>query len=257
MTDPTTTNLWHGYTLTDIDQLARTVIVIDRWSNAMDTRDRYDAVRFAIIEHLITTEEAPTRQQLITLGRSAADEYVAAEMHHHGYDRRNIAAGQRALAGFLRYWQTTCRAPWDERLVERLALTQIWPQLPEHQQQAVMALALTGDHAAAAASLGVPLPTFSARLRKARLTVAAWWHEHETPPRRRMDKRVLARSGQYRGRRLLTEQDLTGLRQRRAEGATLRQLAAETGYSAGALCNLLRGKRRPAAATQATTGEAA
>ncbi|UQA91043.1 helix-turn-helix domain-containing protein [Streptomyces halobius] len=231
----------------NIEQAARIAIVLDRW-NEGDADERYDAVLYAITEHLLTTDTPPTARDLVRIGLRASNRHVETEMHHRGYDPRNLAAGSGALPGFLRYWQHTGRVPWDERLVEAVALAQIWPLLTPLQQQAVTALALTGDHQAAADSLGVGMPTHAARLHKARLAVAALWHEHETPRRPARDKRVLARSGHYRGRRLLTEQDLEALRDRRAEGATLRELAAETGYSAGALCNLLRGKRRPAAA---------
>ncbi|MEV4440434.1 hypothetical protein AB0K09_15695 [Streptomyces sp. NPDC049577] len=247
MTDPTAVPLWHGYSLTDIDKLSRLVIAIDRWSKAMDTTDRYEAVRFGITEHLITAKTPLTRQDLINLGRSAANRHVAAEMKYRGYDLRQPALGQGSMARFQRYWQTTGHTPWDERLVEHLALAQVWPRLPLAQQQALTALAITDDHQAAADSLRLPLPTYAARLRKARRSVLALWHEHETPRPQRRDKRVLSRSGMYRGRRLLTEQDLEALRERRAQGATLRALAEETGYSAGGLCNLLNGKKRPAA----------
>ena len=255
MTDPTTTNLWHGYSLADIDRLARLVISIDRWAkDAVTVPDRLDAVRFAIIEHLLTATTRPAKQDLVTIGRSASDRHVEAEMHYRGYDPRNILGGQSALPGFQRYWQGNPRTPAEERLTEYLSLTQIWPHLTQIQQQAVWAFALTGDHVEAAGLLGIPLTAYSARLHKARNAFAVLWHEHETPRRRRMDKRILARSGTYRGRQLLTTDDLDRLRKRRLAGATYRQLAAETGYSAGALCNLLKGKRRahtPAAAEAA------
>lgn len=233
----------HGFEIRDLERAARIAVVLDRWDRD-DASDRYDAVLYAITEHLLTTDERPTARDLVRIGGRASNRYVADEMHHHGYDSRNVGAGSGGLPGYQRYWHET-RTPWDERLVETMALTQIWPHLISLQQNALMALALAGDHQDAAASLGVGLPTFSARLRSARRAVADLWHEHETPRRQRRDKRVLARSGQYRGRRLLTDADLEKLRDRRAEGATLRQLAAETGYTAGALCNLLAGKRRP------------
>lgn len=242
-----------GYTAHGLDRLARLVIAADRWRNDMNLTDRYDAIRYGITLHLLTTSQRPTRRDLIKAGLRASNEYVATEMHHHGYDPRHTAAGTGALPGFQRFWQEHGHLPWDERTVERIALAQVWPQLTPGQQEAVTALAETGDHQAAAALLGVPLVTYSSRLRKARLRVLALWHEHETPRPLPRDKRVLARSGTYRGRQLLTEQDLERLRDRRTEGVTLRQLAVETGYSAGALCNLLRGKRRPAT----TRGEAA
>lgn len=245
MTAPERFNLWHGYGLRDIDRLARIAVATDRWDTT-DATERYNAVRAALIEHLLTTDTPPARRDLIHLGHRAADQYVAAEMRYRGYDPRRPDLGQAALPNFQRHWQVAARTPWDERLIEDMALTQIWPRLTTAQQQAVIALALTGDHQAAADLLELTLAAFSGRLWKARRQAAALWHEHETPRRARMDKRVLARSGFYRGKRLLTEQDLDQLRERRAQGVTLRRLAEETGYSAGALCNLLRGKRRPA-----------
>lgn len=243
-TTPTATSLWHGYSLADIDRLARLVIAVDRWSMEAGVSDRLDAVRFAITEHLLTAAAKPAKQDLVAVGRSASDRYVGDEMRYRGYDRRNISGGRGALPGFQRFWQGNPRMPWEERLTECMSLSQIWPQLTAVQQQAVWAFALTGDHVAAAALLDITFTAYTARLHKARTVFAALWHEHETPRRRRMDKRILARSGTYRGRPLLTEADLEALRVRRAAGATFRQLAEETGYSAGALCNLLNGKRR-------------
>lgn len=250
-TSPADEPLRHGYTYTDLARYARTALALDRWHTS-DTTDRYAAALNAIVETLLTADTRPSPRDLVDIGVRATNRYVADEMHHRGYDRRNLNAGPGGLPAYQRYWQHTGHAPWDERLIERIALTQMWPQLTLAQQQAVMALALTGDHAEAALSLGLPRTAFAARLRNARLAIANLWHEHETPPaRRRRDKRVLTRSGTWAGRRLLTEDDLDQLRQRRADGATYRQLADETGYSAGALCNLLTGKRRPVSATGA------
>lgn len=249
-TAPDRINLWHGYGLADIDRLARIAVATDRWDTT-DAAERYNVVRAAIVEHLIASETVPARRDLVHVGHRAADRYVEAEMQYHGYDKRRLDLGQAAGTRFQRHWQIAGHTPWDERLIEHLALTQIWPRLTLAQQQAVIALAETGDHQEAADLLGLQLPAFSGRLKKARRTIALLWHEHETPRPQRMDKRVLARSGTYRGKRLLTEADLERLRDRIGQGATYRTLAAETGYSAGALCNLLRGKRRPARAAQA------
>lgn len=248
MNHPADEPLRHGYTYRQLTQHARMAIALDRWHTS-DTSDRYAEVLAAIVEQVLTADERPSPRALVDIGVRASNRHVADEMHHRGYDPRNPSAGAATLPGFLRYWQQSGRTPWDERLVERLALAQIWPVLTLAQQQAVMALALTGDHEQAAASLGLTREAFAGRLKNARLRVVALWHEHETPPtRRRRDKRVLTRSGTWNGRRLITEADLEQLRERRTEGATLRQLAAETGYAAGSLCNLLNGKRRPVAA---------
>ncbi|MFG2532769.1 hypothetical protein [Streptomyces sp. NPDC048516] len=245
--NPITEILRHGYSLDDLDRLTRTALVIDRWRNDINTADRYAAIHFAITEQILTADQPPASGDLIACGRQAANRYVRTQMHHHGYDQRDAAAGPRALPGYQRYWQQSGHTPWDERLVESLTLAQIWPHLTLAQQQAVMALALTGDHQEAADSLGLTLTAFSGRLKKARGRVFALWYEHETPPRRRRrDQRIVSKSGACRGRRLLTMSDLERLRGMRAVGATLQALSEETGYSAGALCNLLNGKRKPA-----------
>lgn len=245
--DPTAEILRHGYTLDDLDRLTRTVLVIDRWRTDINTADRYAAIHFAITEQILTADEPPTSGDLIACGRQAANRHVRTEMHHHGYDQRDTAAGPGALPGFQRYWQQSGRTPWDERLVESLSLAQIWPLLTLAQQQAVMALALTGDHQEAADSLGLTLIAFSGRLKTARNRVFGLWYEHEAPPRRRRrDQRIVSKSGTSRGRRLLTVSDLERLRSQRAGGATLQALSDETGYSKAGLCNLLNGKRKPA-----------
>ena len=237
--------LRHGYTLDNLDRLTRTVLTVDHWRNDLGD-DRYAAIHFAITETVLTADERPTPSDLIACGRTAGDRHVRAQMHSHGYDQRNTPAGTGALPGFQRYWQQSGHTPWDERLVESMALTQIWPRLTPGQQQAVMALALTGDHQEAALSLGLGLEAYFGRLKAARRRVAALWHEHETPPRRRRhDRRVLSRSGTWRGRPLLTEQDVDRLRGQRAAGVTLKTMAAETGYSKTTLSDLLTGKKRP------------
>ncbi|MFC8447597.1 helix-turn-helix domain-containing protein [Kitasatospora sp. NPDC057223] len=244
---PSQEPLWHGYSHNDIDRLARQVVSMDPYRTDMGvaTSDRYDAVVFAIVEHLATAEHRPSHKELLRAGDRGAHAHVRMECRAHGRQRTSLGGGQ--IAGFQRYWQSTGRTPMDERVVERLALTQIWPTLTLAQQQAVMALALTDDHAAAAAQLGMSMSSYSARLRNARLRAAALWHEGETPRRPARDKRVWNRSAvDSTGRRRLTEAEVEALRSRRAAGATLAQLAQETGYSKPGLCNLLRGKRRPA-----------
>ncbi|MFI9235818.1 helix-turn-helix domain-containing protein [Streptomyces sp. NPDC053079] len=237
MTDPAAVPLWHGYTFRDIEQIARLVIAIDRWSHAMGTPDRYQAAQFAITERLLTAEAPPTRNDLINTGLRAADLYVQAEFQTHGF---------QGPIGFARYWQTTGHVPWEEKLVECVALAQIWPRLTLAQQQAIMSLALTEDHQAAAVQLGLSPSGFAYHLANARKQAIALWHEHETPRPLPKDQRIGNRSGEHRGRRMLTEQDLEAIRDRRAEGATIRDLAKEVGYSTSGLGNLLTGKRRPA-----------
>ncbi|MGE7437556.1 hypothetical protein [Kitasatospora sp. NPDC001175] len=245
--DPTREPLWHGYTYRDIDRISRLVITMDPYRTDLGsaTHERCDAVQFALIEYLATCERRPSQKELLALGRNASHQHVRLEMHAHGMQRSEHGGG--VLPGFQRYWQASGRVPMDERVTERIAVWQIWPRLTLAQQRAVMALALTEDHQAAARTLGVPLGNYSSLLRSGRRRALALWHEHETPRRLPRDKRVLNRAPvDSTGKRRLTEAEVDALRDRRAAGATLAQLAVEVGYSKNGLCNLLRGKRRAA-----------
>lgn len=245
-TAPDRIPLRHGFAMRDLDRLARRALLMDRWPVA-DADERHDAVLHAITIAVLTADERPHSRDLVRLGLRASNRHVEQELRHRGW----TTSGAGTAPGFLRYWQTTGHTPWDERLIERLALAQIWPCLTAAQQRALATLAEVGDYQAAADALGLAWPAMAGRLHRGREVVAALWHEHETPRRRTRDKRVLTRSGEWLGRRLLTDADVEALRDRRAAGATYRQLAVETGYSAGALCNLLRGRRRPAGAVAA------
>lgn len=248
-THPAETPLRHGYTFNQLHDITLSVIRTDRWRKDIDISDRYDAIRYGITEHLLTVDTAPTRPELKQAGREASDRYVADEMHHHGYDRRNLNAGAGALPSYQRHWQNAGRTPFDERVVEHIALTQVWGELTLAQQQAVMALALTADYQEAAESLGLRWPAFAGRMHKARRRVHALWHQHETPRKQARDKRVFNRTPvDGRGRRRLTEADLDNIRGRKATGSTLQTLANEYGYTAGGLSNLLNGKKKPAPA---------
>ncbi len=241
---PTATNLWHGYSLADIDHLGRLTISIDRWPMHGTLQERLDAVRFAITEHLLTATSPPTRRELVDIGLRAANDYVRTEMRHHGYDRDHSHLGRGAGTNFQRYWQANPRTTAEDRITENLALAQIWPRLVPVQQQALWALAITDDYQAAADMLGINVSALYERLKKARRRFTMLWHEHETPRRRGQDMRVLARSGMYRGRPLLTVDDVERLRDRREEGASFKELAAETGYSVTTVRSLVNGKRR-------------
>lgn len=210
--NPTTTNLWHGYSLDDLDQVARTAALRARGGRILDPADRYEAAWGAIAEHLATTDQAPTDGQLVATGTTAVNR--AGQDHRHTWGMaRTWGSAEGDIGGYQRYWELSRRtaASPEEPVVDRTALRQIWPHLTVTHQQVLYALAIhDGDHHAAAAGLGKPLGTFRSHLRGARATYRALWHEHETPSRmwgksgqqgRRTAAQVLANRRQQRARR--------------------------------------------------------
>jgi DNA-directed RNA polymerase specialized sigma24 family protein len=171
----------HGYTLDDLHHLSRYVVHSDRWHTAGDIEDRYDTAWHAIVEHLLTAPEPPTRHDLFQAGLRGSDQAVRQRLQAHGYNHHQPGTGTRPR--FEGYWTTTA-APIpspEDRVVDRHALAQIWPRLTPRQQQALTALAATDDYQQAAALLGVTPGTFNVLVSKARRRFLALWHEGEQP----------------------------------------------------------------------------
>ena len=211
----TTTPLRHGYTMDDLDRLAR-VAVRTAWPRAMDYTDRYDAAWHAIAELLYTGDRPPTPRDLIGVGANAVSRLAQDEHHHRGYDRSNPGAGFEGMPGFQRYWTLHRTTPSPENaIVDRLALAQIWPTLSDTHRQVLLSLAVHADHPLAARALGRSLPTYRSHLRHARGAYRELWHEHETPSvmwgqsrgrqGRRTAAQTLANRIQQRARRARTE----------------------------------------------------
>ena len=240
----------HGYTIAELDDIARLVIRADRWHKAGDTRDRYEAARHGIIEHLLTTDQPPSKRDLVAAGMRAGDRHVREEMHHHGLSSDRTG---ETMPGFERYWVTGPAPSPEPGVVERETLARILPTLTPAQRKAVTALAWTEDQDTAAKACGVAPGTFRVQISTARRRFLALWHEGETPSGVwRTDRRVFERetpAGGFdaRGRRRLTRPEVDALRERRDRGeATLTALAAEAGVHKSTLSALLRGRTRGA-----------
>lgn len=212
--NPTSTNLWHGYSLADIDRLARTAAATARSGHILDPGDRYNTAWSAIAEHLCTAEEPPTRRDLYDAGATAVNSAGRDHRHTWGMARTwGSPAGE--MSNYQRYWELARRsAPSPEDpVVDRTALRQIWPTLSTTHQQVLYALAVNdGDHQAAADDLNKSLATFRSHLKSARAAYRALWHEHETP------SRMWGKSGQ-RGQRTAMGV-LVNRRQQRARRAS-------------------------------------
>jgi DNA-directed RNA polymerase specialized sigma24 family protein len=169
-----------GWTLQDLDRLARSVVSNNRtWWPAGDREDLYAAAWHGIVEHLYSTGQEPRRVDLMEAGRRALTRDVKDTMRHHGARTDGTNNGLKHAI----YWQWAGRAvPSPEGpIVERLALAQILAALTPRQREAFNALAALGDYSKAADMLDVEPQTFRALLGRARGGFRALWHEGETP----------------------------------------------------------------------------
>lgn len=183
----------HGYTLTDIHQLTRTAIHRRSAYSACDADERYAAGWHAAVELLLTTEEPPTRHDIIRAAWDAADHETRRTAEHRGAGRTR-GDGSRSdgtTVKFWAYWDSNTRTtPSHETgIIDRIALGQIWPRLTESQRQALTALATLGNYQAAADTLGLDYYAFCRRISTARARYLALWLEGETPRRGWRDRR--------------------------------------------------------------------
>lgn len=210
--------LRHGYNLADLDRIARAAVAA-AYPRAMDYRDRYDAAWHAIAELLYSIDTRPAPSELKRTGMSAVNRLAQDHGRTWGYDRANPDAGYEAMRGFLRYWELDRRSASspEGRVVDELALWQIWSCLSDTHRAVLLALAAHGDQAAASHALGKTYATVGTHLMNARRAFLALWHEGEQP------SRVWGRADRRRGRHTAT-QTLRNRRQQRA-----RRVAGEPG----------------------------
>lgn len=180
----------HGYTLRDLHALARTACAADR-SLSADMTTRYDIAWSAIAEHLCTADTPPGWNELTRVGWQAIYADVKAVRRMYGVDSTGRSGEVASAPRFAAYWLADRSEPADVGLLERIAAHQILATLPEHQRQAVVALAAHDDYALAARALGLKYVTLTARLRFARKAFRDLWFAPDTaPPAKGTDRRV-------------------------------------------------------------------
>jgi hypothetical protein len=182
------TDIAHGYTLIDIDYLAKAAARAA--TGALDGLTRYQLAWSAIAEHLVTAEEPPTRWDLKKTGWQAINREVTACMHARGYRDGHAYNGPLSSPGYAVYWHQVGDEPATDRLIDHIAAEQIGDRFTLEEGRVVEALGRHDDHALAAASLGMGYGTFSSRLSEARAKFLRHWYAPDpAPPRRGHDKR--------------------------------------------------------------------
>lgn len=174
------TAIAHGYTAADVYDLAVYAVRTDHWRPTIEWAERVEAAWSAISLALVEATEAPYRRELIHIGRDASADVIDGNMHHRGIDKRGATLGEQRVS-FNRYWFRFPSTPLADRVVDEVALTQIWSQLKPDMQEALVMLAVHGDYSVAAQALGLQYYTFHARIKRARRQFFALWHEGEAP----------------------------------------------------------------------------
>jgi DNA-directed RNA polymerase specialized sigma24 family protein len=175
--------LRHGYTLADIEQLAKSAAA-NNHTMAADHRDLHYAAWSAIIDLLYANDTPPSRHDLAYAGKAAIWQLVRDHRRTYGYADRDWYNGLGSAPRFASYWHQPAEAPHEERYVEETAVRQIFATLTDRQREVLLAAAAhDGDYVAAAEALKMPRGSYSTWLSLARRAVAEAWHAPETPHR--------------------------------------------------------------------------
>ncbi|HEY7145337.1 MAG TPA: helix-turn-helix domain-containing protein [Streptosporangiaceae bacterium] len=176
-----TTELRHGYTLSQVNALSVFTVRRQLFHQAGDFDHRVEIAWHAIIEHIYASDGPPAVHEVIRAAFHAITADVRRTQQFHGRNTHDRYAG--TTAGFERYWWYVGRPTSgpEDGVVERVALAQIWPRLRPLHQQVLAALAAHDDYGRAADSLGKSRKTFTTQVGRARQEFLALWHEGETP----------------------------------------------------------------------------
>jgi DNA-directed RNA polymerase specialized sigma24 family protein len=151
------TELRHGYTLADLDVLAKSAAA-NNHTMAADHRDLYHAAWSAIVDLLYASEYPPARHDLAREGKAAIWRLVRDHRQTYGYHDRDWYNGIGFRSPrFATYWHQPAEAPYEERFTDHLAVGQVFAALPARLQQVLLAAAAhDGDYIAAATALDMP-----------------------------------------------------------------------------------------------------
>jgi hypothetical protein len=174
--------LRHGYNLADLDVLTRAAVRrVVGMRGAY--RDRYETAWSAVAEHLYARDTPPEPFDLIDAGRDALRRHVGEEMHHHGRRRATgSGGGTEPMPRFFLYWDWVGWRPDPAHVLERVAVWQIWADLPDRDREILAPLMAGLSQRDVARALGMNRAAYVMALRIARRHFLDRWHEGEDAP---------------------------------------------------------------------------
>lgn len=221
-----TEELRFGYTLDDVDHIARGALLASR-TMAAAWEDRYEAARFAVIERIYGDEHWVRRDELLRAATRAVHDLARKELQHHGVDRQNmdnLAAG-RKHAGFFMFWEGHLTFPsHEDYVIERVALQQAWDALTATDRRILTTQALYGDNGIAAEALGKPRTSYTVQLNQARRRFRALWWQGETSQAWATDQRGTGNTTTTTGRAM------AWVRRRKRDGAAAKPKTAPASH---------------------------
>lgn len=198
----------HGYSMADINRIARMAVSKHRFSQSLNWDDRMASAWHGIVVELCERQDPPTFTELLHAGINE----IA-----HDQDRRDQFLGRPDADGqsspnFTRYWgerPSTLRPlskrrlsfddGFSERLCENLSLVNVLTVLTPDQYEAIVTLAVfDNDGPRAAENLGLTRKAFQHRLYTGRAAIKKAWFDDETPPKRQAG--VTCKSGHLRSK---------------------------------------------------------
>ena len=132
----------HGFTLKQINGLSVQAAKLCNWVNGMEMTHRAVTTWSAIVEYLQLSYSRPEETELIATGWKEMKTQHYKDLQAHGLGGQDRSVVSKA---YTRYW-TTESAPThshEDRIVDTLAMAQIWPRLTSLQRDVLRALA---DH---------------------------------------------------------------------------------------------------------------
>lgn len=171
----------HGYTLADLEAIARAACRADR-SLASDAHTRYSVALSAIGLALAEADDPPRREDLVRAGWQAIYDEVRGMRHLYGFAEKDGTRGVASSPRFVEFWWHGTTS-FEDALVERLSAPAVLSTLTDSERAAVLALAGHDDYPAAAAALDLRYSTLTVRLSNARKRWYRHWFAPDTPPR--------------------------------------------------------------------------
>jgi hypothetical protein len=176
-----------GWTVSDLERMAGHV-ARDHNAHVPLHQERRDIAYHHLVVAVLDAAARPAADDLFAVARNAISAAGRSECRARGLSGRDSS---REAERFARYWHSAPRlaSPYEDGVIDRLALAQIWAVLLPSHRRVLEALAEHGTYGAAAEALGTTDATFRVRVSKARAAFRGWWHEHERPSRMRGDDR--------------------------------------------------------------------